>query len=87
MLFCTKSDSEVTFRQPKVNDFLGSWMREKTMMPRHEVRYEDIELDQSDGGVLRSNDTGRLSKWQQTSAMGHWEVMRTVLPKDIWEDW
>jgi len=56
-------------------------------MPKHEVKYEDIEATEEDGGVLLRNGTERFRKWQQTSAMGHWAVMRTVLPKEIWEDW
>jgi hypothetical protein len=36
---------------------------------------------------LSSNDTERFRGWQEKSAMGHWAVMRTVLPEKIWEDW
>lgn len=87
MLFCTKSISEVTFRKPIKADYLGSRMREMTVMPKHEVDFKDIKLQESDGGVLFRNGTERFRRWQQTSAMGHWAVMRTVLPKEIWEDW
>lgn len=62
-------------------------MREMTLLPKHEVKHADIEPSMEDGGVLLANGTQRFKKWQQTSAMGHWEIMRTVLPKEIWEDW
>jgi hypothetical protein len=44
-------------------------------------------LQESDGGILSRNDTGRFRKWQEKSAMGHWAVMRTVIPDEIWEGW
>lgn len=62
-------------------------MREMTLVPKHEVRYEDVGLREGDGGVLLRNGTERFGKWQQTSAMGHWAVMRTVLPREVWEEW
>jgi len=87
MLFCTKSDAAVTFRTPTQKDFLGSRMRELTLVPKHEVPPSELELKEGDGGVLLKNGTERFKKWQQTSAMGHWAVMRTVLPREVWEDW
>ncbi|KAJ4331385.1 hypothetical protein N0V85_009957, partial [Neurospora sp. IMI 360204] len=38
-------------------------------------------------GVLRRNDTSMLEKWQEESALGHWEIMRVVLPEVVWVNW
>ena len=43
--------------------------------------------NEEDTGLLYANGTEKFRKWQQSSALGHWGVMRTVLPREIWEDW
>lgn len=55
------------------------------LSPRYEIPLNMFE--EGDGDVLRSNDTARLTEWQVKSAMGHWSVMRTVLPNEVWENW
>ena len=87
MIFCTNSGEAVTFREPTQADFLGSGARKAYLLPIHEVREEAFAPVESDGGILLRNDTARFRGWQQKSALGHWAVMRTVLPKEIWEDW
>lgn len=57
------------------------------LLPIHEVDYAVFEEKEEDGGVLSKNDTERFRGWQQKSALGHWAVMRTVLPSEIWEGW
>jgi hypothetical protein len=57
------------------------------LMPKHEIKGSVFETQEGDGEVLSRNSTKRLSKWQQTSAVGHWNVMRTVLPSEVWENW
>ena len=67
-------------------DFLGSGARQEYMMPKIEIPLETVDtLDMSD--VLRVNNTMRLTETQRKSAVGHWRVMRTVLPPKIWELW
>lgn len=56
-------------------------------MPEHEVLRDEFALQEGDGEVLSRNDTQRLEVWHHKSALGHWAVMRTVLPADIWENW
>lgn len=87
VIFCTNSEDAVTFRNPIEADFLGSGARKMFLLPKHEVKDDIFSSLESDGGVLSKNDTERFRSWQQTSALGHWVVMRTVLPKEIWEDW
>lgn len=87
VLFCrARSSAPVTFRDPIVADFLGSGARQEYMMPKIEIPLETVDrLDMSD--VLRVNSTIRLTETQRKSAVGHWRVMRTVLPPTIWELW
>ncbi len=56
-------------------------------MPKYEVDYSAFEVQQGDGGILSRNDTERFRGWQQQSALGHWAVMRTVIPPLVWENW
>lgn len=59
-------------------------------MPVHEIQTEIFEsqgVKEGEVGLLSKNDTTRLTQWQQKSAVGHWNVMRTVLPNLVWETW
>lgn len=86
VIYCLKSDRPVRFRRATAADMLRSRTRENFLPPRHEVSEEDFKAK---GAVetLRSNDTAALEKWHEKSALGHWEVMRTVLPDFFWENW
>ena len=87
VIFCTKlAGREVSFRQPNARDLLNSPSREAFLMPKHEVKDEDFTVGR-DEGILTSNDTAKLAKWHEKSALGHWAVMRTVLPPAVWENW
>lgn len=87
VLFCrANSAASVTFRDPVPADFLGSGSRQEYMMPKIEVPLDSVDKeDMSD--VLMANNTMRLTASQRKSALGHWRVMRTVLPPKIWELW
>jgi hypothetical protein len=87
VIFCTKSESKLAFRKPTQADFLGSGARRQFLMPRHEIQEEAFWEQEGDGDVLRKNDTERIVDWQTKSALGHWSVMRTVLPVGVWENW
>ncbi|KAK0673013.1 S-adenosyl-L-methionine-dependent methyltransferase [Cercophora samala] len=89
VMFCTKSTSgEVKFRHPSNRDLLNSPSRQAFLYPQHEVKEEDfVKAEGEAEGVLRANDTERLVKWHESSAMGHWGIMRTVLPDAVWEEW
>lgn len=91
-----KRKAEITFRQPNEMDFLGSAARRNFLLPRYEVSENALLMGrdgkkavekEGEGGVLTVNGTGRFEGWQQQSALGHWAVMRTVLPPDIWQAW
>lgn len=86
VIYCTKSDSPVKFRKATAADMLQSRTREHFLPPRHEVFDSDFKAE---GAVqtLRKNDTSELEKFHEKSALGHWEIMRTVLPDHVWENW
>ncbi|OAP56810.1 hypothetical protein AYL99_08922 [Fonsecaea erecta] len=84
VFFCRKKKGPITFRRPVAQDFLGSGARREFLIPKHEI--DPSEFD-TEGGVLKSGQTKELEKWQAESALGHWVVMRTVLPDVIWENW
>ncbi|KAJ9612422.1 hypothetical protein H2200_004019 [Cladophialophora chaetospira] len=84
VFFCRKDGKPVNFRKPVTADFLGSSARQEYLLPRHEIMPDEFVRE---GSVLRSGKTKELEKWQAQSAIGHWKVMRTVLPDAVWENW
>jgi hypothetical protein len=86
VIFCTKLDGDIAFRQPTARDLLNSPSREAFLLPQHEVRDADF-TEGRDDGVLTRNDTGKLARWHGRTAVGHWTVMRTVLPEGVWVGW
>lgn len=88
VIFCTATKvDKVTFRTPVQQDYLGTRARKAFLVPKHEVPGSRFKEQVGDGGVLLRNGTERFKGWQQKSALGHWDVMRTVLPSQIWESW
>ncbi|KAI1498808.1 S-adenosyl-L-methionine-dependent methyltransferase [Biscogniauxia marginata] len=90
IIFCTKSSSggkeAITFRKPVEADYLQSLARKAYLLPQHEVP-DSAFSTHDEVGILRANETEKLAKWHDQSALGHWAVMRTVLPKEIWQLW
>ncbi|ETI23020.1 hypothetical protein G647_04816 [Cladophialophora carrionii CBS 160.54] len=84
VFFCRKQDIPVRFRKPVAADFLGSGARRAFLLPKHEIMPEEFVRE---GGILKHGHTKELEKWQAQSAIGHWRVMRTVLPDAVWENW
>jgi hypothetical protein len=90
VIFCTKrADRQLVFRAPTPRDTLNSPSREQFLPPRHEILPSELQWaeGQEDLGLLRRNDTQKLAKWHMASALGHWDVMRSVLPAKVWENW
>lgn len=87
VFFCTKSPQAIEFRKPVESDFLGSGAREEHLLPKYEI---PVWKFQHDGGVLSTSNSSsikELEKWQMRSAIGHWKLMRTVIPPVVWENW
>ena len=95
VIFCTLSSNPIAFREPVERDFLRSGARRMFLVPKYEIKKELFLGDgKSEGdaegegeGLLYANGTDKFKEWQESSALGHWGVMRTVLPPEIWESW
>lgn len=89
VVFCTKTSQPFEFRAPGEEDFLGSGARALYLRPRHEIEWSVFEGREGevDLGILTKGQTQKLDRWQRQSAVGHWGIMRTVLPHIIWENW
>ena len=85
VMFCRKTASNITFREPTPADFLGSHAREQHLLPKHEI--DQSMFDRGDIEVLRKGKTKVMEKYQVQSALGHWRIMRLVLPDFVWENW
>lgn len=89
VIFCTKEAGKtISFNSPTERDYLNSRARKAFLVPKHEVL--DKHFAAREEGVmeiLRKNETDAFEGWQQQSALGHWAVMRGVLPPAIWEQW
>ncbi|KAH9875503.1 hypothetical protein J1614_004239 [Plenodomus biglobosus] len=86
VIFCVKSPTAaVTFRTATAQDFLGSIARRNFLQPQDEleVKYEYV----AGGKVMGRKDVGELERFHKRGAVSHWEIMRTVLPKGVWEMW
>ena len=84
VLFCRKTAGQFKFREPEKLDFLRSGMREEALKPEWEIGLEPF-LEAP--GILTEGDTHSLEQWARKGAEGHWWVMRSVLPDQVWEMW
>lgn len=87
VIFCKKTEERLTFRKPVAQDFLRSRAREVFLEPKNEVQQADLFGDNDDAQLLRKNNTDMMTEWHHTSALGHWTIMRQVIPTKIWELW
>lgn len=83
VMFCRTSTGDFWFRDPMEADFLGSPARRQHLLPRNEV----ASVPQGKGEIIRRGHTAGLEASQVKSAIGHWYVMRAVLPAEVWENW
>jgi len=84
VFICKKGNKPVTFRKAVEADFLGSASRKAYMIPKHEVVPSRF---QREGELLTKANTKILSKMHVQSAIGHWKLMRRVVPAAVWENW
>ncbi|KAG8525748.1 uncharacterized protein KY384_000508 [Bacidia gigantensis] len=97
VLFCRRDPSPFTFREPTEEDFLGSHARREHLMPRHEIDIARFLEKGEDGGegkgagqgvvIKGKEELGKLKKSQKRNARNHWELMRGVLPREVWVNW
>lgn len=83
------SGGTIDFRPPTERDLLNSPARQGFLIPKHEVLDKDLLIPgiSDDHGILTANDTEKLARWHEQSALGHWAIMRIVLPPVVWENW
>lgn len=96
VIFCKKKAGALTFRAATEKDMLNSYARREFLEPKHEMDVVEF-LDAGEeggekekekhGAILRQNDTAIVTKSHETSARGHWSIMRRVLPGVVWEKW
>lgn len=84
VFICRKADKAVKFRKATEADFLGSALRRAYMVPKHEVPSSKFRLQ---GEILTRDNRKVLEKMQVESAIGHWKLMRKVMPAAVWENW
>ena len=87
VFFCTRSPNAIEFREPVEKDFLGSGARQEHLLPKHEIPAEKFQRDGYVLSTRNSSSAKELEKWQVRSAIGHWKLMRTVIPPAVWENW
>ncbi|KAG6010927.1 hypothetical protein E4U21_002597 [Claviceps maximensis] len=86
VIFCNKSPSEaLRFRRPTAADCLQSSARQEFLLLSHEVDEGDMLGEGAD--VMRRNETFKVAKWHDKSALGHWSLMRSTIPAFVWEKW
>ncbi|KAH7312340.1 S-adenosyl-L-methionine-dependent methyltransferase [Stachybotrys elegans] len=87
VIFCRKTEKPLTFRPAIEADYLGTQGRRAFLEPKHEVDVEELLAVDEEWGIMRKNETDKLTQWHVTSALGHWDIMRIVVPSKIWEMW
>lgn len=89
VIFCRKSREKFSFREPLESDCLGSQFRKIEMRPKYEIDAAPFDKDVESGEIeiLKRGHTEKLEALQKESALGHWKIMRTVLPDEIWNNW
>jgi hypothetical protein len=90
VIFCKKTTaSPLRLRHPTTADFLGSKSRESYLLPKHEIDPAVFENAYAPKGqrILKVGQTDIVQAYGTQSAIGHWKIMRTVLPDEIWENW
>lgn len=94
VLFCRKIPGPFGFRKPIEMDFLETQSRRMSLLPNLEVdigqfvpRAENGEFLIDHSKILSRNNIVELERWHNVGARRHWEVMRAVMPAQIWEMW
>lgn len=90
VLFCSTSSSPLTFRDAVASDYLGSTQRQSILstLAQREVDLVPIRESISEKDLPLFNLTdgkNALGRWQAEEAVGHWKIMRQVLPDVFWE--
>lgn len=87
--FCAHpgNDKPIRFRKPVAADYLGSGARQQSLLPKHELDAEKKFNPHVNIISRGSPSIKELETSQAQSAIGHWHLMRTVIPDVVWENW
>ncbi|KAG6830315.1 hypothetical protein H0H92_001250 [Tricholoma furcatifolium] len=90
VFFCTKSDSPLTFRESKSDDWLGSPMRRHVLESISERELDlniirEYESVEDNSKFILTDAHNPLGKLQDEQGLRHWRLMRDVLPDEHWE--
>ncbi|KAF3480094.1 uncharacterized protein GIQ15_05441 [Arthroderma uncinatum] len=87
-IFCKKTPGPIKFRTPVPSDYLGTYSRKESLVPRLEFSPGSFSKDpEGNTDALGPTVPKELAYWQFQGAIGHWHVMRSVLPASVWENW
>lgn len=89
VIFCRKSNETFNFRNPTEADYLKSGARRHHLLPQYEIDAAVFEKGGEPGDleILKRGRTKKIQTFHKDSAVGHWGIMRTVLPDSLWENW
>lgn len=68
-------------------DLLQSRARQAFLEPRYEIAPETFVAKGDEQVILKEGETAVLRTLQTKTAIGHWKIMRTVIPAKVWENW
>ncbi|KAF8457472.1 S-adenosyl-L-methionine-dependent methyltransferase [Terfezia claveryi] len=90
VIFCTKSTAPFRFRPAFEKDYLNTYSRQSFLYPKFEV--DLVKLFGKDGNrepydVLDGRTIEEFEEMQRRGAVHHWEIMRTVIKKEGWENY
>lgn len=88
VIFCVKRETAApapsfSFRPPTPADLLGSIARRNFLEPQAAL---EITGEYVRGEEVLAGE-GALERYQRGGAVSHWRIMRSVLPKGVWEMW
>lgn len=71
---------------------MGTYARQKFLFPTYEINIDKLFGRDEEGllrsvGVLDEKSIKEFDRLQEESAVGHWAIMRTVVPSDGWENY
>lgn len=89
VIFCRKSNGTLKFRKPVEADYLKTGARRHHLLPQFEIDAAVFETggEPRDLETLKRGRTKDIQSSHKDSAVGHWGIMRTVLPDSVWENW
>ncbi|KAK2750432.1 hypothetical protein FQN57_003912 [Myotisia sp. PD_48] len=88
VIYCKRTSAPLEFREPIEADYLNSPSRKDSLMPVFEVDSTTLaNAPDGDQSILGPDVPEALQDWQAKGALGHWKVMRGVLPDGVWEKW